>query len=192
MDTGNPYQSPLGPSLAEHESLIPKAALPLLRKGVRTQRIIILGLVAGVTIFIFYILSIERNKFSIAQHFSPSQTYPLLIAFVAIVLSFVLHHLVMRYYRPYSTDYSAFGPLDDASHAAVTVLLRLQMAMLIPCLLMSLAAYSNAYGFLTSGEVLNLIAVVLLLALMLIYFPRWNATLGRIERELRNQQQGIG
>jgi hypothetical protein len=182
----NPYASPRG-SLAIGPAAIPDSAREPLRAAIRTLRIIVFALAAGVVIFGFFVVfQIAVKPVVLAGKLEPLNLILLGFGGLMLLLGAVLPPLLFHL-RAQNPPAKVTWPAE--AEPVMEIQSRIQTATIIGCALFEGGAFANLFGYMKTGELLHLILAALLVVGILARFPLPGACEAKIERELRRKSE---
>lgn len=188
----NPYQSPIAETKAE-ELAASLAANEPLQRMIRTLQIIVVALALGVIVFAGYAIYSSAGK-PLALGGSLTMLGIFMLGFGATqaVLGIMLPAVVFRVMSAPAAAAGQFAVHGPQTAKILGIQGRIQTATIVGCAMFEGGSFANVMGYLTEGDLLNLIAAGVLLLGILFHFPLPGACERRIAAELRRMKEEEG
>jgi hypothetical protein len=192
----NPYDPPQVPSAPpiDEQSLLDEqslAALEPLQKAILTLRIIVLALASGVILFAVITLLQRRadQPWGIGQNLDTFGVVMLALGAMSLAMGIVLPAIMFRAIPAPPQVEQQYASLSPEVRRVMQVQARIQVSTIIGAALFEGGAFGNLVAFMIRGEVLNLLAAVVLLLAILSLFPWPGRCEQRIAAEFRRQAE---
>jgi hypothetical protein len=181
----NPYDPPqVESTLSTDEHLL--ATLQPLQQAIRTLRIIVLAMASAVIMFAAVTLFQRQNQpWGIGQNFDTLNIVMLAMGAMCLAMGIMLPAVMFRAIPVPLQVGRQFASLGPEVLRVMQVQARIQVTTIVGAALFEGGAFANLVAFMTTGELLNLLAAGVLLLAITALFP-WP---GRCEQRIAGEFQ---